>query len=122
MEAIVLDSGAVPGMRLCSKTSCASAAAWTLTYVHADATIVIGPLATRAEPGAHDLCHHHAQRLTAPRDWQLIRLGEGEAPVERSRDDLLAIADAVREAARPRESAPQGRAHGHLRVVGDADE
>ncbi len=87
--------------------------------MHADATIVIGPLATRAEPGAHDLCEFHAERLTAPQGWHLIRLGAGEDPPERSRDDLLAIADAVREAARPTVEEPVGRTHGHLRVIED---
>lgn len=130
MRSIVLDSCPVPGVRTCSKTNCANSAASTLTYVHADACVVIGPLAMRAEPGAHDLCAFHAGRLIAPQGWQLIRLGTGDAPPERSRDDLLAIADAVREAARPRPApSPPGpattagtRIHGHLRVVGDAEE
>ncbi|MCK1803915.1 DUF3499 family protein [Brevibacterium sp. CS2] len=117
----------MPGVRLCSKTNCANSAAWTLTYVHADACVVIGPLAMRAEPGAHDLCSRHAERLIAPQGWQLIRLGAGEEQPERSRDDLLAIADAVREAARPKPApaagpAPVARSHGHLRVVGDPEE
>lgn len=100
-----------------------------MTYVHADACVVIGPLARRAEPGAHDLCADHAARLTPPVDWQLIRIGSSEEPPERTHDDLLAIADAVREAAGttpPRtdgpapadESAPSGRKHGHLRIIG----
>lgn len=125
MGPIVLDSRGVPGVRLCSKMNCASSAAWTLTYVHADACVVIGPLAMRAEPGAHDLCRRHAERLTAPQGWQLIRLGTGEEPPERSRDDLLAIADAVREAARSKPAAAppaDARTHGHLRVVGDPEE
>ncbi|WP_344719077.1 DUF3499 domain-containing protein [Brevibacterium daeguense] len=121
MKPIVLDSGAVSGVRLCSKVKCGSSATWTLTYVHADACVVIGPLAMRSEPGAHDLCSFHAERLTAPQGWELIRLGGGDAAPERSRDDLLAIADAVREAAKPRPS-PSDRPHGHLRVVGDPDE
>ncbi len=86
-----------------------------MTYVHADACVVIGPLARRAEPGAHDLCADHAARLTPPVDWRLIRIGTGEEPPERTHDDLLAIADAVREAAgtttpRPRRSDPCRRA------------
>lgn len=88
-----------------------------MTYVHADACVVIGPLALRAEPGAHDLCEEHAKRLKAPVGWQLITLDAGETPPERSRDDLLAIADAVREAAKP-QPEPPGRQHGHLRVIG----
>lgn len=103
-------------LRICSKPNCTNPAAHTLTYVHADACVVIGPLTARAEPGAHDLCAEHAERMTAPVGWQLIRLSSGEEPPERSRDDLLAIADAVREAAKPK-PAP-GRRHGHLRVIG----
>lgn len=94
-----------------------------MTYVHADATVVVGPLATRAEPGALDLCQNHAARMTAPRGWELLRLDLGEEQPERSRDDLLAIADAVREAARPRPAArpqedlPSGPGRGHLRII-----
>ena len=104
-----------------------------MTYVHADATVVIGPMGRRAEPGAHDLCAEHAAKLTAPVDWQLIRIDSGQAPPERSRDDLLAIADAVREAADradrtpargeqtgANDSAHSGRKHGHLRIIGDS--
>ena len=104
-----------------------------MTYVHADATVVIGPLGRRAEPGAHDLCAEHAAKLTPPVDWQLIRIESGQAPPERSHDDLLAIADAVREAAdradqTPSRTAPvpaddpaaTGRRHGHLRIIGDS--
>ena len=120
-------------MRMCSKVSCSRPAAATMTYVHADATVVIGPLGRRAEPGAHDLCAEHAAKLTPPVDWQLIRIDSGQAPPERSHDDLLAIADAVREAAdradqTPTRTAPgpaddpaaTGRRHGHLRIIGDS--
>lgn len=104
-----------------------------MTYVHADATVVIGPLGRRAEPGAHDLCAEHAAKLTPPVDWQLIRIDSGQAAPERSHDDLLAIADAVREAAdrvdqTPARTTPgpaddpaaSGRRHGHLRIIGDS--
>jgi hypothetical protein len=72
----------------------------TLTYVYADQTAVLGPLATYAEPHAYDLCDQHAERLSAPRGWEVVRLALGidRGPTE---DDLLALADAVREAARP---------------------
>ena len=58
----------------------------TLTSVYADSTIVLGPLATEAQPEAYDLCDKHVSSFTAPRGWQIIR--------------LLALADAVREASR----------------------
>src|SRR5699024_12505558 len=83
----------VSAVRMCSNVSCSRPAAATMSYVYADATVVIGPLGRRAEPGAHDLCADHAAKLTPPVDWQLIRLDSGQAPPERSRDDLLAIAD-----------------------------
>ncbi|MGO1398554.1 MAG: DUF3499 domain-containing protein [Brevibacterium yomogidense] len=111
------------GVRLCAKAGCGVTARFTMTYVHADATVVVGPLATRAEPGALDLCRHHASRMTAPRGWELLRLDIGEEQPERSRDDLLAIADAVREAARPRREPqppadlPSGPGRGHLRII-----
>jgi Protein of unknown function (DUF3499) len=68
----------------------------TLTYVYVDSTAVLGPLAIQAEPHGYDLCHHHAQGLSAPRGWDVIRLAV-DTPPEPSTDDLLALADAVRE-------------------------
>jgi len=69
----------------------------TLTYVYADSTAVLGPLATFAEPHTYDLCAFHADRLTAPQHWELVRLvTDYEAPPEPG-DDLLAVADAVRD-------------------------
>jgi len=73
----------------------------TLTYVYADQTAVLGPLATLAEPHTYDLCAEHSQRLSAPRGWSVLRLAPDPATVEPSHDDLLALADAVREAGRP---------------------
>ena len=94
----------------------------TLTYVYADSTAVVGPLATQAEPHSYDLCNGHAQGLTAPRGWELVRF-EGEfAPPQPVSDDLTALAEAVREAGRadrippPLPAAGTGR-RGHLRVL-----
>ncbi|MQY16064.1 hypothetical protein SRB5_62560 [Streptomyces sp. RB5] len=78
----------------------------TLTYVYADSTAVLGPLATYAEPHCYDLCTEHSERLTAPRGWEVVRLAIAPGPARHSSDDLEALADAVREAARPR-PAPQ---------------
>jgi hypothetical protein len=94
-----------------------------LTYVYADSTAVVGPLAAFSEPHSYDLCEQHARGLTAPRGWDLVRHdGEFESPPPSS-DDLIALADAVREAARPGAAAhdaadhsPLGR-RGHLRVI-----
>jgi hypothetical protein len=81
----------------------------TLTYVYADQTAVLGPLATFAEPHAYDLCADHSQRLSAPRGWSILRLAPDPATVAPTHDDLLALADAVREAGRPVPSAPEGQ-------------
>ena len=72
----------------------------TLTYVYSDSTAVVGPLATFAEPHSYDLCEEHAVRLTVPRGWEVVRhAGEFPSPIPQA-DDLEALADAVREAAR----------------------
>jgi hypothetical protein len=91
--------------------------------VYADMTAVVGPLATYAEPHAYDLCDPHSERLSAPRGWEVLRLAHDD-PHGPSGDDLLALADAVREAARPeppRDPADDGGGfrRGHLRVLPD---
>ena len=54
-------------------------------------------MANQVEPHCYDLCQSHAQTLSAPRGWEVIRLviEEEQKP---STDDLLALADAVRDA------------------------
>jgi hypothetical protein len=34
---------------------------------------VLGPLAIRREPHSYDLCERHAERLSAPQGWQIVR-------------------------------------------------
>jgi Protein of unknown function (DUF3499) len=91
----------VSPVRRCSRTACGRAAVTTLTYVYADQTAVVGPLATYAEPHSYDLCDVHGERLSAPRGWEVLRLAPDPNCVAPSNDDLLALADAVREAGRP---------------------
>lgn len=123
--------------RQCSRAACARPAAGTLTYVYSDSTVVLGPLATYAEPHAYDLCQVHAGRLTAPRGWDLVRLAI-DAPAPATHDDLVAVVEAVRKrpepatdsertsgvatSARPEPSTvtETGR-RGHLRVLRDRD-
>jgi hypothetical protein len=65
--------------RLCSKVACGEEAVATLTYDYADALAVLGPLSVRHEPHSYDLCARHAERLSAPQGWQVVRhavLGE----------------------------------------------
>ena len=111
------------GTRRCSRSACSRPAVATLTYDYRDSTAVLGPLATAAEPHCYDLCAKHSERMTAPRGWEVVRLAPAVEPRGPSDDDLLALADAVREAARPRPVAPTpppelGR-RGHLRVLRD---
>lgn len=118
----------------------------TLTFVYSDSTAVVGPLATTAEPHSWDLCVGHAGRITAPRGWELVR-HSGPLPTHPDEDDLVALADAVRERGDPgpptngsvagfsdpttgaqggtltaqtaRRPEQNGRRRGHLRVLPD---
>jgi len=113
----------------------------TLTFVYSDSTAVVGPLATVREPHSWDLCVGHAGRITAPRGWELMRHA-GPLPTTPDDDDLIALADAVREGRGGLPGAPvtgfseptsvahatapvahrpstAGRRRGHLRVLPD---
>jgi hypothetical protein len=118
----------------------------TLTYVYSDSTAVVGPLAIAREPHSWDLCLGHASRITAPRGWELMRHA-GPLPTNPDEDDLIALADAVREGRVPgatplagfsdphgavhagnpgsgfsggaQRPASAGRRRGHLRVLPD---
>jgi hypothetical protein len=118
---------AVRSPRRCSRNGCPRQAVATLTYVYSDSTAVVGPLAAFAEPHTYDLCEPHARSLTAPRGWDLVRHDGDFAPPPPTTDDLVALADAVREAARPA-PPPRPEEHdvlpghqtgrrGHLRVI-----
>ena len=112
--------------RPCSRVSCRAAATMTLTYIYSESRAVLGPIAMFAEPHAYDLCERHASRLTVPNGWSVERESQTTDAVGPSEDDLMAIADAVREVARThqesvtpvsqQQSAPVGR-RGHLRAV-----
>lgn len=94
---------------------------YTLTYVYRDSTAVLGPLAAYVEPHSYDLCAKHAERLTVPRGWDVVRLPV--QPAEQGTDDLEALANAVREASGPQagpDPVGQGVEVGrrrHLRMV-----
>ena len=94
--------------RHCSKPGCSRPAVATLTYDYSNSTVVLGPLASVAEPHAYDMCEEHANHLTAPQGWQVVRLQTQFEPAPPSPDDLMALADAVREAARRSVAPPQG--------------
>jgi hypothetical protein len=103
-----------------------------LTYVYAESTAVLGPLATYAEPHSYDLCAQHAESLTVPRGWEVMRLAMPSSPPQPGPDDLLALANAVREAASapapeqrtvraPFDGPPlaEGTTRRHLRILRD---
>jgi hypothetical protein len=112
--------------RRCSRAACGAPAVSTLTYAYADSTAVLGPLAPYVEPHTYDLCSVHAGRLTVPRGWDVVLVEQEPDEAQRSSDDLEALANAVREAARPAAPAQQemlpGVAaevtrRGHLRAI-----
>ncbi|HXT43469.1 MAG TPA: DUF3499 domain-containing protein [Pseudonocardiaceae bacterium] len=105
--------------RRCSKTGCLNPAVATLTFVYADSTAVVGPLATYSEPHSYDLCERHALRLTAPRGWDVVRHDGEFGEPEPSEDDLTALAEAVREAGRPNRppDPPASPRRPHLRLL-----
>ncbi len=86
---------------------------------------MLGPLATYAEPHCYDLCSEHAERLTAPRGWEVLRLAPDQLTTGPTPDDLVALADAVREAGRPapiQDSRIEVGRRGHLRVLRSVDD
>ena len=90
-------------IRRCSRTACGRPAVATLTYVYADSTAVLGPLATYAEPHCYDLCQEHSSRLTAPR----VREAAG---VPSAHDGFAEDADVAT-------ALPDVGRRGHLRVL-----
>ncbi|MGE9808874.1 DUF3499 domain-containing protein [Janibacter sp. G1551] len=76
--------------------------------MYSDSTVVLGPLATYAEPHSYDLCADHSSRMTAPRGWEVVRLSGDQTPPD-SHDDLVALANVVR-AAKAAEGTPSAAA------------
>jgi len=117
------------GARGCSRASCRKPALRTLTYIYADSSAILGELATFAEPHAYDLCGEHSEKLTLPHGWTLIKEESVNSEAGPNSDDIMAIADAVREAGAARNQTVQpqpvatalsaqeiGR-RGHLRAI-----
>jgi hypothetical protein len=85
--------------RLCSRVTCQKPAVATLTYVYADSMAVLGPLSLKAEPHSYDLCADHADRLSVPNGWSVLRISapdddEYEVPEpqpERSKGTLFGL-------------------------------
>lgn len=111
--------------RRCTRSGCREFAVATLTYIYSDSTAVLGPLTMLAEPHAFDLCATHSERLTVPKGWSVIRHVGEEITSQPSVDDLMAIADAVREVAKMETPAqpqqPEVGRRGHLRALPDLE-
>lgn len=100
-----------------------------MTYIYADSTAILGALAPFAEPHAYDLCTEHSEKLTLPNGWTVIKSETGSSESGPNSDDIMAIADAVREVALQHhatlaqaltQAAPQGQEigrRGHLRAI-----
>ena len=73
----------VSTVRPCSRQTCRRPAVATLTYVYADSMAVLGPLSASPEPHSYDLCEVHADRLSAPQGWSVLRISApaDEAPL-----------------------------------------
>ncbi|MFT4088333.1 MAG: DUF3499 domain-containing protein [Gordonia sp. (in: high G+C Gram-positive bacteria)] len=83
--------------RQCCRPGCSRLAVATLTFVYAESTAVIGPLTGADEPHSWDLCSDHADRITVPRGWEMLR-SEREFIQPAEDQDLTVLAEAVREA------------------------
>lgn len=60
-------------VRICSKVGCAREAVATLTYDYGDQMAALGPLGLDTHPNAHDLCAQHADRVSVPAGWIVVR-------------------------------------------------
>ena len=107
--------------RRCTRSSCSAHATKTLTYIYADSTAVLGPLSTYAEPHAYDLCADHSMKLTVPQGWTVIQHKTESDELAPSPEDVLAIAEAVRQTAKmdlaPKPITPEIGRRGHLRAI-----
>ncbi|GAA2893986.1 DUF3499 family protein [Microbacterium esteraromaticum] len=72
-EPLRLDAHLGVDERLCSKVACAREAVATLTFDYGDQMAALGPLGPGGDPHAHDLCAAHAERLSVPAGWLVIR-------------------------------------------------
>ena len=77
-----------------------------------------------AEPHSYDLCLAHSEKLTLPNGWSVTRLEPESDEVGPSEDDLMAIANAVREVGNQQGATPPTPAtqpeigrRGHLRAL-----
>ena len=107
--------------RRCTRSGCSAHAARTLTYIYSDSTAVLGPLSTYAEPHAYDLCAEHSEKLKVPNGWTVIAHDPESHQSDPSPEDVLAIAEAIRQSAKidlaPKPITPEVGRRGHLRAI-----
>ena len=60
-------------MRTCAKLNCRSRAAVTAALRYGDREVVVGDLSPDPDPTLVDLCREHAERLTPPMGWRIVR-------------------------------------------------
>lgn len=111
--------------RRCTRSGCLSNAVMTLTYVYADSSAVLAPLSTFVEPHAYDLCEQHSEKLTVPKGWSVVQNGTSTPAAKQSAQDILAIAEAIRQVAKheriSQPSTPDIGRRGHLRPIPNQD-
>ena len=82
---------------------------------------MLGPLSTFAEPHAYDLCAEHSERLKVPQGWTVIKHKPETHSLEPSPEDVLAIAEAVRQSVKfeipKKNTQPDVGRRGHLRAI-----
>jgi hypothetical protein len=111
----------VVASRKCSRPLCQQSAVSTLTYIYAQSTAVLGPLATYPEPHCYDLCESHAKRLKPPHGWELVTLHPDPSTLRPTDEELAELASAIRETSLSVDpnDFQQGARRGHLRVIRD---
>lgn len=90
-------------IRQCSRPGCGKPAVATLEFNYAEQLAIVGPLSVSGNPHRWDLCENHARRTTVPQGWTLEFTDETTAgediASEADEEDLMALAEAVQQAA-----------------------
>ncbi len=60
-------------MRTCAKPRCGSDASFTAALRYGDREVLVGELTAESDPNLVDLCPEHAERLTPPMGWRIVR-------------------------------------------------
>ena len=98
-------------IRQCSRPGCGKPAVATLEFNYAEQLAIVGPLSVSGTPPGWDLCENHARRTTVPQGWTLEFadepvVGEDTAS-DAEEEDLMALAEAVQQAAEHEKQAEE---------------